>query len=179
MKPYFRVVYNMIRFKWIALFECDNLAAKGVPLFGFNTKICVKKSSEVSFGSNIVSDGRMVIIVDADGKLEIGKKTYFNEGMMISCKNTVRIGENCRFGPSVKLFDNDHCFDAATGVSDAHVSAPITIGNNCWIGANVVILKGTMIGDNCVIGAGCIVKGDIPSGSLVSQNRELQIRSIG
>lgn len=98
---------------------------------------------------------------------------------MISVKNSVTIGEGCRFGPGVKIFDNDHVFDAENGVSDRHVSAPITIGNHCWIAANVVILKGTQIGNNCVIGAGAVVHGTIPDGSLVTATRELVVRPIG
>lgn len=57
-------------------------------------------------------------------------------------------------------------------------AATITIGKNCWIGTNVVILKGTTIGDNCVIGAGCVVSGDIPKGSIVTQSRDLKIEPI-
>lgn len=39
----------------------------------------------------------------------------------------------------------------------------ITVGNNVWIGGNVVVLPGVTIGDNVVIGAGSIVNKDIPS----------------
>lgn len=76
------------------------------------------------------------------------------------------------------FFDNDHRFSAKHGVSQEHITAPVTIGAHCWLGANVTILRGTQIGDNCVIGAGCVVKGSIPAGSLVTQSRELNIRPI-
>ena len=78
----------------------------------------------------------------------------------------------------MKIFDNDHRFDAINGVSSNHATAPITIGKNCWLASNVVILRGTSIGDNCVIGANCVVKGRIPAGSIVTQARELKIRPI-
>ena len=54
----------------------------------------------------------------------------------------------------------------------------IRIGNNCWIASNAVILKGAEIGDNCVIGAGCVVKGVIPSGSIVRPNINYVIEKI-
>ena len=79
---------------------------------------------------------------------------------------------------NVKIFDNDHYFDEENGVSSRHISAPVYIGKRCWIGTNVVILRGTQIGDNCVIGAGCVVKGNIPAGSIVTQSRKLIIRPI-
>ena len=41
------------------------------------------------------------------------------------------------------------------------------IGSHCWLGTNVVVLKGVTIGDNCVIGAGVVVEEDVPAGSVV------------
>jgi acetyltransferase-like isoleucine patch superfamily enzyme len=51
----------------------------------------------------------------------------------------------------------------------------ITIGNNCWIGSNVIILKDVTIGDNVVIGAGCIIHKSIPSDSVVRNQQNLLI----
>lgn len=53
-----------------------------------------------------------------------------------------------------------------------------TAHNKAWIAANVTILKGTSIGDNCVIGTGCVVKGLIPSSSIVTQESKLKIAQI-
>ena len=47
---------------------------------------------------------------------------------------------------------------------------PVTIGNNCWIGGNAVILPGVTIGDNVTIAAGSVVIRDVPSNSLVAGN---------
>ncbi|MBR1837579.1 MAG: sugar O-acetyltransferase, partial [Kiritimatiellae bacterium] len=43
---------------------------------------------------------------------------------------------------------------------------PVTIGNDCWFGANVVVCPGVTIGDNCVVGAGSVVTRDLPRNSL-------------
>ena len=56
------------------------------------------------------------------------------------------------------------------------LDAPCTIGNDVWIGAGAVILRGTTIGDKAVIGAGSIVKGDVPAGCVYYQKRETVIR---
>ena len=58
-------------------------------------------------------------------------------------------------------------------------SSPVKIGNNVWIGANAVILRGTVIGDNCVIGAGTVVKGTFESGSVIIEHREYDIKRRG
>lgn len=49
-------------------------------------------------------------------------------------------------------------------------SGKVTIGNNVYIAANVIVLKGVTIGDNCIIGAGSVVNRDIPSNSVAVGN---------
>jgi galactoside O-acetyltransferase len=55
---------------------------------------------------------------------------------------------------------------------------PITVGNNVWIGAQVVVLPGVTIGDEVVIGAGSVVNKDIPSGVIAAGNPCKVIRKI-
>ena len=50
------------------------------------------------------------------------------------------------------------------------IREPIFIGKNTFIGARAIILMGSRIGNNCIIGAGCVVKGNIPDGSVVIGN---------
>ena len=54
-------------------------------------------------------------------------------------------------------------------------TASVEIGNNVWIGANAVILRGTKIGNNAVIAAGAVVKGIVPANSVFIQKRETKI----
>lgn len=57
-----------------------------------------------------------------------------------------------------------------------YTTAPVTIGDNVWIGAGVMILKGVTIGSGSVIAAGTLVNQDIPENSLVYNRRELVIK---
>lgn len=179
MKPYALVLFNFIKLNALRLFRCHQLQASRVELINCHMRFRLNKNAQVRLGDRVVSDGHGTILVDENAILQIGARAYFNEDLMISVKSEVTIGDGCRFGPGVKIFDNDHIFDAENGVSDKHVSTPITIGNHCWIAANVVILKGTQIGNNCVIGAGAVMHGTIPDGSLVTATRELVVRPIG
>ena len=178
MKPYVLAAYNWLRFRWIKLRSCKNLCAGSVELLGWNSRFSFHPQSSVTLGERVVSDGRTVIITGSQATLKIGSSVYFNENAMISCKNSVSIGDGCRFGPNISIWDNDHKYSAQEGVSAEHVTSPVVIGKNCWIGTNVVILRGSSIGDNCVIGAGCVIKGNIPAGTLVTASRELNFRSI-
>lgn len=178
MKPFFLVAFNKLRYGLIRALYCRNFYVKGIQLIGFNSRICIRPTSQVTMEPHIVSDGRLSIIVERNGQLFIGSRVYFNEYTMISCIDSVSIGNNCMFGPHVCIYDSDHQYDADNGVNPTGTTAPIVIGDGCWIGANVVILKGTEIGKNCVIGAGCIVNGKIPSGSIVTMDRRLIVRPM-
>ena len=58
-------------------------------------------------------------------------------------------------------------FRSQTGYTN---SAPVIIGDFCWIGSNVVIMKGVTIGDGSVIAANSVVTSNIPPHSLASGN---------
>jgi acetyltransferase-like isoleucine patch superfamily enzyme len=133
----------------------------------------------LNLNKNIEMERRCDIFVGSKGILDIGENDYFNIGVIISCHNKIHIGQNSLFGPNVMIFDNNHMFSKATGVSTSdHSFGEIIIGNNCWIGANCVILKGTILGDNCIVGAGTILKGQFKDGTIITSNRELSIKEI-
>ncbi|MCQ2484439.1 MAG: acyltransferase [Clostridia bacterium] len=112
------------------------------------------------------------------GTLQLGKGVFINRNCTFVARESIKIGDKCSFGPNVCIYDHDHAFGTARKNGEYFKTASVTIGDNCWIGANTVILRGTSIGDNCVIGAGCVVKGDIPANSLVTSGRELEIKTI-
>ena len=80
------------------------------------------------------------------------------------------------FGDGVRIFDHNHQYSNYHVEKIAFNYGKISIGKNCWIGANVVILKGVTIGDNVIIGAGAVIHKDIPSNSIVVSKEELIIK---
>lgn len=94
--------------------------------------------------------------------------------------DSISIGRRCLIGPNVGIYDFDHKheLDGTPFGSQGMETAPVEIGDNVWIGANAVILKGARIGSNTVIGAGAVVSGDIPPRSLVYVRRETIIRKM-
>ena len=68
------------------------------------------------------------------------------------------------FGPNVMSTTAGHpILPELRGEEAYQFNMPVTIGQNCWIGANVSIMPGVTIGDHTVIGAGSVVTQDIPA----------------
>ncbi|WP_305068785.1 sugar O-acetyltransferase [Lacticaseibacillus sharpeae] len=92
--------------------------------------------------------------------------------------NWITIGNNVKIGPRVNLLTAGHPIDAQTRISLLEFAAPITIGDNTWLGGNVTVLPGVTIGSNSVIGAGAVVTKDIPDGVVAVGNPARVLRKI-
>lgn len=104
------------------------------------------------------------------GNVSIGSGTYFNSGLIISGKNSsCRIGRTCAIGYNVCIYAVSHDPKDATGQESSRriIEKDVEIGNNVWIGNNVVIVPGIKIGNKCVIGANTVVTKSIPDYSVV------------
>lgn len=90
-------------------------------------------------------------------KLGEGVFVNFNAVFIDSCPITV--GARTLFGPNVNLFAGNHPIDPAVrnGTEGPESGKPITIGEDCWIGGNVIVLPGVTIGRGVTVGAGSVV----------------------
>lgn len=80
------------------------------------------------------------------------------------------IEDNCIFGECVKIYDHNHRFSNLNKkiAEQGYSLGEIYIEKNCWIGSNVVILKGVHIGEGSVIGANCTISEDLSPLSVVT-----------
>ena len=118
---------------------------------------------------------------------KIGKNCFMNFHFTVQDDASVTIGDHCNFGPNVTIVTPLHpmlaeerrgiiCNDGVERV--LCWAKPVTIGNDCWLGANVTVCPGVTIGDGCVIGAGSVVTHDIPAGSFAAGVPAKVIRTI-
>lgn len=111
------------------------------------------------------------------GRLTIGQGCFLNQNVSIVSQEEIVLGKNVLIGPNVVIVDHDHDYKSHNQMSQ-FVSSPIHIGDNVWIGANAVIMKGTSIGSGSVIAAGTVLKGEYPENSLIYQEKTTKIRRI-
>lgn len=134
---------------------------------------------ELTIGKGFKMRDGAKIRVREGATCKIGRNVSINSYNMIACRESIIIGNGVEFSPNVQIYDHDHDFRVKGGIhADKYRTAPIIIGNNVWIGANSIILRGTSIGDNAVIASGSVVSGSIPSNSIFIQKRISEIREF-
>jgi acetyltransferase-like isoleucine patch superfamily enzyme len=127
-------------------------------------------NGKLSFGNNNVI--QCDFSIRFGGYCTIGKYNCINEGSEVRCDDSVIIGDYNMISYNCNLWDtNTHCiyssqerrhiaekfFPNMGAEVEAPKTLPMQIGNDCWIGKNVSILKGTVIEDEVIIGVGSIV----------------------
>lgn len=110
--------------------------------------------------------------------IHVGDYFYANYDAVILDGAKVTIGNRVLFGPKVGLYTSNHSFDAREREIGGCIAKPITIGNRCWLAANVTVLPGVTIGDDVIIGAGSVVTHDIPSNVIAVGNPCHVLREI-
>ena len=99
-----------------------------------------------------------------DVRLRVGHGTYLNRGTFVDALESVTIGREVAIGPRCYITDHDHGTDPARSPLDQPmVAAPTAIGDRCWLGAHVTVLKGVTIGDRTIVGAGSVVTKSLPA----------------
>ncbi|WP_461213752.1 sugar O-acetyltransferase [Lacticaseibacillus sp. GG6-2] len=88
----------------------------------------------------------------------------------------VHIGSDVMFGPHVQIYAATHPLDAKRRKARIGMGAPITIGDNVWLGGGVTVLPGVTIGDNTVVGANSTVTHDFGPNLIVAGNPARVIR---
>ncbi|MDB9372447.1 sugar O-acetyltransferase [Nodularia sphaerocarpa] len=124
-------------------------------LFGqLGNKVTIVPPFHCDYGSNIYA----------------GNGLYMNYGCVILDCNLVTIGENVLCAPYVQIYAAYHPTEPEIRLSGRELAAPVTIGNNVWIGGSAIICPGVTIGENTTIGAGSVVVKDVPANVVAAGN---------
>lgn len=115
---------------------------------------------------------------DYGNHIKVGKNFFANYNCTMLDVGKITFGDNCLLAPNVAIYTAGHPIHPDSRNSLYEYGIDVTIGNNVWLGGNVVVCPGVTIGDNCVIGAGSVVTKDIPAWSIAAGNPCRVIRKI-
>ncbi len=171
--------FNGVKFDNINSFGFPfvNVAIGGECVIGKNFKM----NNGVKFSDSGIN-GKCRIDVRNGAKLIIGNNVGMSD-VTITCHRNITIGNNVLLGVGTQIRDTDNHslnpMDRINGLDWKNKkTAPINIGDNVFIGANCIILKGVNIGSNSIVGAGSVVSKDIPSDEIWGGNPAKFIKGL-
>jgi acetyltransferase-like isoleucine patch superfamily enzyme len=135
--------------------------------------VIVKGGSSVKF-LGYASFGNNTFISSRGGEIIFGRDFFGNQDVIYNCDNGGRLefGHDCLVGPRSIFRTSNHNFASNEKLirEQGHISKNIKVGDDVWIGANVIVLPGVLIGSHAVIGAGSVVTKDIPDFAIAVGN---------
>jgi len=187
---WFKLILKLTKVKY-----GEHLLLKGIPVIYNCSRANIILGNNVTIKSSFLSNlvglySRSIIVTRAPGaSITIGNNVGMS-GVTIYARKKIIIGDNVAIGGNSKILDNDfHPLDYETrnellnnpkgGDSDLVPAKEIVIGNNCFIGCNTIILKGTTLGNGFVVGAGAVVCGKFPDNCVLAGNPAKIIKMLG
>jgi lipopolysaccharide O-acetyltransferase len=127
----------------------------------------------VQIGDNVSLGARgwfYVPLNNRHAKIQIGSGTSIGNDFVITSNNLVQIGRDCLLSYRVTVMDHSHVTGAGIGpvTSGLTEAEPVSIGDKCFLGCNVVIMPGVKLGENCVVGANSVVTKSFEAGSVIA-----------
>ena len=116
--------------------------------------------------------------VDYGTQVRVGARTFANFGLVALDVAAITIGEDVQIGPHVQLLTPTHPVEPGPRRDKWEAAAPITIGDNVWLGGGAIVLAGVTIGENTVVGAGAVVTRDLPANVVAVGNPARVVRTI-
>jgi maltose O-acetyltransferase len=107
-----------------------------------------------------------------------GDRFFANFGLVALDVARITIGDDVQVGPNVQLLTPTHPVEPQARRDKWESAAPITIGDNVWIGGGAIVLAGVTVGDDAVVGAGAIVTKDVPARSVVVGNPARVVKQL-
>jgi len=117
-------------------------------------------------------------LCDYGYNIVIGDDSFINRDCYLMDCAKISIGKHCYIGPKCGFYTASHPVIAEERNSGLEKAAPVTIKDNCWLGAGVMVMPGVTIGEGCVIGAGSIVTKDIPDRTIAMGSPCRVVRKI-
>ncbi len=122
------------------------------------------REGRLEIGAHALLEPGVWITAPGKARVRIGQGTFLNMGVMVAAEQLVEIGDHCMLANGCFVTDSSHRYsdpDKPITWQGFETKGPTRIGDNCWLGANVVVTSGVSIGERCVIGANSVVTKDI------------------
>ena len=113
------------------------------------------REGRLELGEHVLLEPNVWLTAQAPARIRIGGGTFLNLGVQVAAVELVEIGEHCMLANGCFVTDGNHRFDdpeKPVPWQGFTSKGPTRMGDNVWLGANVVVTSGVTIGERCVIG---------------------------
>lgn len=125
-----------------------------------------EKATYLGFGKgSSIYDSSLVL-----GNVSVGENTWIGPFTILDGSGGLKIGSNCSISSGVQIYSHDSIKWAVSGGQEKYEYAQTEIGDNCYIGPNVIISKGVKLGNQCIVGANSFVNASFPAGKKIAGN---------
>ncbi|MDO5532088.1 2,3,4,5-tetrahydropyridine-2,6-dicarboxylate N-acetyltransferase [Sutterella sp.] len=138
------VIENDCRNSAIPLLDLKNINARIEPGAVIRDQVSIGDGAVIMMGA-IINIGAV-----------IGEGTMIDMGVVMGGRATV--GKHCHIGAGTVL----------AGVVEPASAKPVIIEDNCFVGANAVVIEGVHVGEGAIVAAGAVVIEDVPAGAVVA-----------
>lgn len=120
-----------------------------------------EKAKVLGFGEGTSIYDNVLVL----GNVIVGRNTWIGPNVILDGSGKLEIGSNCSISAGVQIYSHNSIDWAISGGQKDYYYSKTIIGDNCYIGPNVIIENGVIIGNQCVIGANSLVNKSIPNNS--------------
>lgn len=144
---------------------------KSILFIGINYSYPVPTVVDI-YGGELYVEGRVSlnrgvkVRIFNGGVLKINNNTFINEGSKIYCSHSINIGKDTAIAFNSLILDTD-IHSIYKDEKCINSPLPVTIGNNVWLAANSVVLKGSVINDNIIVGASSTVMSKLEDSNCI------------
>ena len=143
----------------------------------FNQKMLCEGAGVVQIGKNCSFGYKLggfnrygIIELQArfkEAKIKIGNNISTNNNILLIAANYIKIGDDTLIGQNVTIIDHEAHATNYLKRREIGEIGKVILGQNVWVGNNVVILKNTEIGNNTIVAAGAVVSGKFPANVII------------
>lgn len=152
--------------------------------------IRMKSTNRLAVGKGSILQASVSFEKD-NAELLVGSNTFVGASHLV-CAVRIEIGDDVQVSWGCTIIDSDlHAISWSKRRNDAHewwyngrkdwshvLSKPVKLGNKCWLGTHVIVVKGVEIGEGAVVAAGSVVTKDVPPWTIVGGNPAKVVRTI-
>ncbi len=181
-KPHFKALKGRIELTAPARFGMVNLGHGAVSLYPNSGIVIENHGGVIRLGDNVCIGGASAVSIGPKGELTIDGDFMANAALRLACYQSITFGTRCRLAWECTVFDTDfHALTLPDGsLTDA--VAPIVIGDNCWLGTQTLVLKGTRLPACTTVQARSTLSRDLshlPERTVIGPDVHIKAKRIG